>query len=238
MNHAMIVITSISKFYPICLSVVFFFKKDIKKIILNLSIILSIIFLILFFQQENLIKIFNNQKQFSGNGIYEFSFFGLLESLQEFNILLIFLILIAFLFIIFFYKKDFFYNQEALQLFILDIFENKLYILSSITIVLCYFLFSNFLYREIFFLGLIPWILKNEKKLIGNNFLSFYLYFLTFKFLISTILVFFSLNNIYPNSKILITGVKHSLDLLLILIITTIILTALHSLFTNLSKKN
>ena len=238
LNHAMIVITSISKFYPICLSIVFFFKKDIKKIILNLSIILSIVFLILFFQQENLIKIFNNQKQFAGYGIYEFSFFGLLKSLQGFNIALIFLVLITLLFIIFFYKKDFFCNQKALQLFSLDVFENKLYILSSITIVLCYFSFSNYFYREIFFLGLIPWILKNEKKIIDNNFLSFYLYFLTFKFLISTILVFLSRNNIYPNFETLITGVKHSLDLILILIVTIIILIALSSLFAHLLKKN
>ena len=34
-----------------------------------------------------------------------------------------------------------------------NIYENRLYLLSSVVILSCYFLFSNYIYREIFFLG-------------------------------------------------------------------------------------
>ena len=40
-------------------------------------------------------------------------------------------------------------------------FENKLYFLASTIIIFCYFSFSNFIYREIFFLGLVPSILMS-----------------------------------------------------------------------------
>ena len=77
-NYFLIILSTISKFYPICLGIIFFFEKKLKNILLNLIILFLIILLIFFFQIDSFNKIFSNLQQFSGYGfgIYEFSFIG------------------------------------------------------------------------------------------------------------------------------------------------------------------
>ena len=99
-------------------------------------------------------------------------------------------------------------------------FESKLYILSSTIILLCYFLASNFIYREIFFLGLIPLLLKGEKYSNNKSFFSFYYYILSFKFILTTLLIYISRNKILPNLEGLFVILKHSIDFYIVSIVT------------------
>ena len=50
LNYILILIGTLSKFYPICFTAIFLFKKKIKKIFLNTVLLSLIIFIFIFFQ--------------------------------------------------------------------------------------------------------------------------------------------------------------------------------------------
>ena len=248
-NYLILILTTISKFYPICMVIIFLFKKRIKKISMNIILFLLIIFIILFSQSESLIKIFDNRNQFSGSGIYNFSFKAILDFLLNFKIIvdnksydfikylsLISLLIVPIFLTILFNFKKIFNNNSILNLFNEDIFENRAYILSSTVVLFCFFSFSNFFYREIFFLGLIPWLLKN-KHLTENKFINLYFYILIFKFFISTVFIFLVMNNIFQSFNILIIFVKYCFDFYLITIVLTVFLISIKN-FLYLQFKN
>ena len=232
-SHILVIFGTISKIYPICLSIVFFFEKNVKKIIINIGIVLLVILLIIFFQWDSFSKLLNNQVSTlsTGYGVYEFSFLGGLKFINSLNISIhnknynwikyIYLIIAVLLPVIYikYYSFKKLYTKFSLgDIFYENNFETKLYILSSTVILLCYFLVSNFIYREIFFLGLIPFILKQEKS-NNNNFLSLYYYVLSFKFLFSSLLTYVSRNSILPNYEVLIISLKHTIDIYIVSIV-------------------
>ena len=115
-------------------------------------------------------KIFSNLQQFSGWGFgtYEFSFIGGFRFINFFKIdldgnnydwikfIILFLFLFLPLFLLnVFYLKKIYRHEDIANLFIENTYENRLYILSSVLVIVCYFLFVNFIYREIFFIGLL-----------------------------------------------------------------------------------
>tara|TARA_B100000073_G_scaffold345646_1_gene355179 strand:- start:341 stop:1606 length:1266 start_codon:yes stop_codon:yes gene_type:complete len=249
LNYFSIIFAAISKFYPITLVFIFLFDKNFKKVMLNLFFIITIILVIYFFQLEEIIKIFNNSKQFKASGIYNFSFDGFLFYVmnlkviinkQDYNwikYLIIFILFVLPLAITLKQNFRFIFNSKNIKdLYLENIYENRLYILSSIIILTCYFSFSNYIYREIFFLGLIPWILKQKKITNDENFFIFYFYLLCVKFFTTSILVYLSMNNILAQYKALITLAKHSLDLYFILIVLIVFLSSLKSLLKNYFK--
>ena len=236
-KHFLIFLSTISKFYPLCLSIVFLFEKNFKKIIINILILFFVIFLFFSFQIDTLVKIYNNQgvATASSFGVYEFSFMGFINLFKYLNIninntnynwiiyVYVSLFVLLPIFITnFIFSKKVYYSDLLNNLFNENTFENKFYILSSTIILICYFTFSNFIHREIFFLGLIPWVLKNEKKIKDNNFLTFYFYVLLFKFSLTSIIVFLSRNKFFPNLDFILIILKHSLDVYIISIIACI----------------
>ena len=246
-NHITLVLTTILKFYPISMAVIFLFKNNFKIMLINALIFLITVFLILFLQWESLLKIFNNSSQYSGSkifmGIYTFSFIGAFDFFNNFEIIInnknynfikyLYLSLVLFLPIIVIYYKNFrivFYNNSISNLFLKNDFNNRVYILSSIVILFCYFSFTSFIYREIFLIGLIPWLIQN-RKLIENKFINIYFYVLTFKFLISTLCTFFVVNKIFPSLNPLIIFSKHCLDFYLISLIFLVFLSAVTSVY-------
>jgi len=248
-NYLILILTTISKFYPICMVIIFLFKKRIKKISINIILFLLIIFFILFSQSESLIKIFDNRNQFSGSGIYNFSFKAISDFLLNFKIIvdnksydfikylsLISLLIVPIFLTILFNFKKIFNNNSILNLLNEDIFENRAYILSSTVVLFCFFSFSNFFYREIFFLGLIPWLLKN-KHLTENKFINLYFYILIFKFFISTVFIFLVMNNIFQSYNIFIFFVKYCFDFYLITIVLTVFIISIKN-FLYLHFKN
>lgn len=233
LNYFLIIFSSISKFYPILFSAIFFYNPSKKKIFFNLFIIISIFLILLGIQYESISKIILNRDQFSGYGygLYEFSFSGLFKFLNNLNIdlsgnnlnwiknfYLIFIILIPILtFNYFNYKKIRQFFDDTL-LGLNNNFENRIYFLSSTIILFCYFSFSNFIYREIFFLGLIPGILfclKSNKNYIS----SFYFYLIVLKFFFTSLLIIFYQNNLLIEFQPIMIILKHTLDLYLVSII-------------------
>lgn len=247
-NYSLILLSASSKIYPILLSVIFLFEKKYKKIFINLSLI-SIIFLILIgIQLESFLKVFENQGQFTGYGfgLYEFSFLGFIEFFKSLNITLreLDLNMIKYIYLLLFILLPTFYLNYIYSKKIYSIFnnfsyennynfENKLYFLSSTIILFCYISFSNFIYREIFFVGLIPAILS-YKKSNDEKFLSYYFILLMVKFLISSIFIFFSQNGILKNFEPFMVIFKHTIDLLLISLVLHIYIY----LITVFVKKN
>lgn len=247
-NYSLILLSASLKIYPILLSVIFLFEKKYKKIFINLSLI-SIIFLILIgIQLESFLKVFENQGQFTGYGfgLYEFSFLGFIEFFKSLNITLreLDLNMIKYIYLLLFILLPTFYLNYIYSKKIYSIFnnfsyennynfENKLYFLSSTIILFCYISFSNFIYREIFFVGLIPAILS-YKKSNDEKFLSYYFILLMVKFLISSIFIFFSQNGILKNFEPFMVIFKHTIDLLLISLVLHIYIY----LITMFVKKN
>tara|TARA_B100001175_G_scaffold118238_1_gene100446 strand:- start:111 stop:1244 length:1134 start_codon:yes stop_codon:yes gene_type:complete len=244
LNYLFIIFAALSKFYPITLVSIFLFEKYLKKISLNLLFVITIILIIYFFQLEEINKIFSNSKQFKATRIYNFSLDGFLFYImnlkviinkQDYNwvkYLIIFIFFILPLIITLKQRLRFILENKNIQgLYLENIYENRLYILSTIIILTCYFSFSNFIYREIFFLGLIPWILKQKKIISEENFFNFYFYALCAKFFITSVLIYLSLNEILPQYDPLITLIKHCLDLYLITIVLIIFFSSFKSFF-------
>ena len=237
-NHLLILIATFLKFYPLCLSIIFLFKKKFTNIFFNFLFLISIVSIIAFFQLENLLKIYEVKNLFSSIGIYGFSFMASLNTFLKIdNIFIQVLFLIPVLIIYYIYFKPNFKNQNIINLFYEDNYENRFYILCSTTILICYFLFSNFIYREIFLIGFIPWLIKNQNINNKFNFFDFYFYFLTFKFLISTFFVFLNMNKVLEQHFLIIRFIKHSLDFYLIIIILFIFLLSSLKLIQSFFEK-
>lgn len=233
LNYFLIIISSIAKIYPIVLTSIFIFQKKVANKLFYISLAFLIFVILSFFQWDSLIKIFSNQKQFSGSGfgLYEFSFLGAIKFLNFLNIssynndynwikylylVLAVFIPIGFLHFVSYSKiKVLFFNFKFNNS---SLFEERLYFLSSTIILFCYFSTSNFIYREIFFLGLIPLIMllieKNE-----NNFATFYYYLVLIKFFLTTILIYISQNQLIEFLNPFLIIIKHTFDFYLISIV-------------------
>ena len=119
--------------------------------------------------------------------------------------------------IIFFIKIiRYFFKEKISDAVDYNFFEDRLYIFSSVIILLCYFTFSNFVYREIFLIGLFPWILKKRELNIDKKFFSIYYYLLIFKFLFSTPITYIYMNKTIKGINPLISIFKYTTDLYLI----------------------
>lgn len=219
-NILIIIIGTLSKFYPICLTIIFLFENKFSKIVSKLFITSFIIFFILFFYKDNLIEIYNYRALFSSYSVYGFGFVAALKNLTQVDNLIYLLLLCLPIFFIFRkYYNEIIDSSISKEFFSRDVFENRLYLLFSAVILSCYFIFSGFIYREIFFLGLIPFIVKKYEATSSKNFFRFYFYFLIFKFFISSILVYLNQNYILVTFQKQITFSKHLIDFYLILFV-------------------
>ena len=249
LNSLLILISSISKFYPILFSAIFIFQNNLKKIIISIFSVFLLFLLIILFQWESLNKIFDNKDQISGLGIHVFSFFGIIDILKNFNIeinnidyswvkyIFIFsLIIIPILFFnIKFNKKVkiFFDNEKVYEQ---SQFEERMFFLSSSVILFCYFSLSNFIYREIFFLGLVPLIvLLNTRN--RDNFVNFFYILILVKFLVTTFSNFLFQNDLISNFVPFFIILKHTVDLYLISLILHVYIYFIKYCFKKLTNQ-
>ena len=232
-NFIILVFVTISKFYPIVLGIILFFEKNLKKIFINLLIFLITISLIFFIQSDQMIKIFENRGQSAGFGVYEFSLIGTIKFFKNSIFLVndtnysifIFVLLLLIPSAIFFVRiTKYFFKESISNNLNYNFFEDRLYIFSSVIILFCYFTFSNFVYREIFFIGLLPWLLKTKESNLGQKFFSIYYYLIISKFLFSTPITFIYMNKIIKNINPVISIFKYTIDLYLISFIAAIFL--------------
>jgi len=249
LNYFLILLSFAIKFYPILFGIVLLFKKSFKQILVNVTILFLLVIVFTLFQSETFIKVFNNQSSFSGEGAYQFSFKGLIATIKDFNIfyggreqnlIKYFLIFVLFGLPVFFYTKYFIKitqnNTFVGEIFETNNFENRIYIASSITLIICYILIQNWLYREIFFLGLIPWIFSNDHK--KNSFIDILFYSILIKFILTTTFVILVHNYIvFLKFNFFITFFKHLIDFYLMWIISLILLFNLTQYFKKLKSR-
>ena len=249
-NYISIILITLSKFYPACLAIIFLFEKNYKKIVINSIVFLFIISFFLYFQIDEIKKIFTFGSDASAGRYLSFSLMGSINHYNDLNIiynnknynwmkhLYLFIVLIAPIIITVIYSKNFIFKSDQIKsLFLNNNYENRLYILSSTVIIVCYLSFESFLYREIFLLGLIPWILKTREEKYSSNFLNFYFYTLCLKFFITTILIYLYRNNLELLKPLAITT-KQFIDFYLIFILSLVFLSAFYSLIKDINKKN
>ena len=229
-----LIVTTITKFYPIVLVIKLLFEKNLKKIIINLSIFIGLISLIFFYESEQISKIFSNRAQYTSGGIYDFSLIGTMKFYKATYFFInnkLFSTLVFLLFlgspIFFLFRKIKFFLKEKNYSLDYNFFEDRLFIFSSILILICYFSFQNYAYREIFFIGLIPWFLKMKVSYKKYDFCSLFYYLLMFKFLVSVPITYFYMSQKFKDINHIFIFFKYSLDLFLIIMITTFFLNFL-----------
>ena len=233
-----IICSALAKFYPLCLCIIFLFKKKLSKVLINLVTPCMIVLATLYFQREDLIKIYNYRQYFSSSSTYGFGLSAGLKSFIQINNIFfgfIFFIVTS----IYLFKLNIKIKNEQVinHFFSNNCYENRLFLLSSSTIIFCYFVFSGFIYREIFFFGLIPWIIKNYEISEKKSIFSFFFYFLILKFFTSSVLVFLNQNLILENYNLIINFLKHAIDFYLIILVTTIFLNLFYSQLNYYFKK-
>lgn len=235
----LILLVTSMKFYPIVSSIIFLTKKKNTTLLLNISFFLILAFLIFYIEFKNLIQIYEiseliEPQSVENVGMYLFSFSLLPElgksislHLQLFNsnycYIIINLILLSTL--LYFILKENFSDTREDCLINLDVnkFEDRLFLLSSILLILIYFITMNYLYKEIYFLGLLPYLRKNLFS--KNRYINFIYKLILIKFIILTFLwiaqtVIFG-NSIYIKGlNILIKGIiDHFLMIFLIILL-------------------
>ena len=229
LNHFVVIFTTMIKFYPIALMGIFLMTKKIKNILINLLISTFTIAILIFLQKESLLKIINNKLQFTGSGVYGFSIFNFFRPLNGDNYYIFLTLFGIFCFLIYFYRNCFFSVDKKFFFLKKNEFENRLFFLSSLIILTCYFAFTNFFYREIFLLGLLPYLFLNLHNGQEKQLTKLILFFLSFKFLFTTIFVIIERNQLVSSSyNKLITLTKHSIDLFLIILLGYIFITNLY----------
>ena len=228
LNHFVVIFTTMIKFYPIALMGIFLMTKKIKNILINLLISTFTVATLIFLQKESLLKIINNKLQFTGSGVYGFSIFNFFRPLNGDNYYIFLTLFGIFCFLIYFYRNCFFSVDKKFFFLKKNEFENRLFFLSSLIILTCYFAFTNFFYREIFLLGLLPYLFLNLHNGQEKQLTKLILFFLSFKFLFTTIFVIIERNQLVSSSyNKLITLTKHSIDLFLIILLGYIFITNL-----------
>ena len=187
--HSLILLATSMKFYPLVSSIILLSKK--KNIILLLNIFILGLFLATIFYVEriNLIGIYNisdkiHPQSVDNVGMYLFSF-QLLPKLAEstslhLNLLnsdYIYITVYLFLIVIFLYiifKNSSLKNKQIYLINLnLNEFEDRLFLISSTMLIAIYFISISYLYKEIYFLGLLPFLRKNflyKKNFYINSF--------------------------------------------------------------------
>lgn len=248
-NFLLITISSISKFYPILLSAAFIFQNNLKKIILYIFFVILLFLLITIYQWDSLVKIFDNKDQISALGMHVFSFFGVIDFFKNFSLeisnvnyswvkyvfIFLFIVIPILFFNIKFYKKiKLFFNN--LKINEKSRFEERMFFLSSSIILFCYFSLSNFVYREIFFLGLVPLIIALNIK-NRDNFLTFFYILILVKFLITTFSTYIFQNDLISNFVPILVILKHIVDLYLITLVLHVYIYFIKYCFKKLTNQ-
>ena len=172
-----VLILTLTKFYPAILSLVFLLEKKIKfknLIFFFISVFLIISFFYLFL--ENLKSIIGTLDYVSQSFRYSFSLNSLNKILlfifnfEEETLLKLFLIglniIISFTIYQFFLKDSKIINENNLDN------NSKFFVVSSLLATSLYLIFGNNFYREIYLIGIIPFILNN----IETNIFRYILY--------------------------------------------------------------
>ena len=187
-NWILILFLSLVKFYPVVLGLNTILENKNRKFITLIFIILGIALsaiLYIYFNFEKYQIVFESMGGWKAGYHFLFSLKTIpkvLKYLFHWNyifLVIVFLILFTLL-TVYFYKLIKKNNLKDL----IDIYspETRLFLLGSYISLICYLIFSNSFYREIFLIILFPFLFKlyNNKNI---NLLTFFIYFIIFRYL-------------------------------------------------------
>ena len=197
LNLLVILFLSLSKFYPLSLLPLFFINdKNILKNLIYAFIFLTLLFFFLYLDKENLEEILNNTKQFSANYYWSFNFFALskipvLLTIFSKTVLIIFSLLsfIIFFLVGFFIYKNILIKREV-NLNNVNSYNKTLFLISSGVLVSSYFFFNNWIYREVFLFGIIPFLIEISTR---EKFFNNLIYFIILRFAYFSISSYFAI---------------------------------------------
>ncbi len=229
------------KFYPAVLSILFIIKnknKIIKGLFYSiLSLTLLMIFIYIFW--ENLKSIAASLEFVSQSFRYSFSLNSFSKILSHLlnneNILMYKIILIfgnLFLSLVFF---NFFLNKIILNFDIQSEKNLHMFILSATLSISLYLIFGNNFYREIYLIGVMPYLINKSKI----KFFTYFIYIYLFKLLY--LLIFFPYyyksNLGHDKTAQILIGLKSSIDYMFIALLLSILLLIFKTYY-NIFKKN
>ena len=110
-------------------------------------------------------------------------------------------------------------------------YEDKMFIICSVTIIFCYLVFSNWAYREIFFIGLVPFLIKQINNNINKEYFNFFLNFILAKLFLSTVFTIMYAENLFPDYGVIFLLLKFILDFALIVIVAINISSIFYSFY-------
>ena len=187
LNWFLMVFLALTKIYPALLGINIFLENLDRSLKKNLVIILTLVLISLFYFYFNfdkyLISIIDGASSSGRAGYhYLFSLNTIAKIIKIFNVNYIFLIVVTYF--LFFYITSLIYKKyhNDLEILLNDIFspKGKLFMIGGCVILFCFITFSNYAYREIFVLLLIPFLLNSKDK---NKFINVIIFILTFRFL-------------------------------------------------------
>jgi hypothetical protein len=244
-----ILILSSIKFYPVTLGL-FFLKKGISVKLLIKNILFLIIILICFFlDKEQILNVFNKRNSINPStvdnvGMLIFSFYGIPELIKStlihlkffelkndeisnlfYNISLITMSMLVLInsFELLLKKRSILDKHELILNF--KYFQDKLFLFSIISILTIYFMTMSYVYKEIYFFGLIP-LLKKKIEMKKNVLSRRIFYLILIKFILLSFLwlvqIFFFPTSVYIKGFNIL--VKNLIDFYIILILLKIFL--------------
>ena len=195
LNLLFISLLTLAKFYPMSLLPLFFIKNKNNKFFINFLFALIFLFLVtlfLYLDKDNLVEIVRNKQQFSADYRWSFNFFALskipsLLNIFSENLLVLFSLFfsLVFVFIGILICKNILYKNNYTLTRSWG-YNETLFLISAGVFVSTYFIFNNWIYREIFIFGLIPLSLElGRDNLFFKNLISFIIFRL-FYFTISS----------------------------------------------------
>ena len=249
LNWIIIFFLTFTKIYPALLGINIFLEnlnRSLKKnfiIIFSLVLISTVYFYLNF--DKYLISVIDGASNSGRAGYhYLFSLNTIAKIIKIFDVNYIFLIVMTyslfFCFTVFIYKK----YKSYLEITLKSIFstKGKLFLIGGCVILFCYITFSNYAYREIFILLLVPFLLSSKNK---NKFINLIIFILTIRFLFLFPYAYINIydgisysegERIFSDYFIFFISIKGILDFILMSYILSIIFGGIKKFV--ISKKN
>ena len=188
LNWFIIYFAAFIKIYPAILSINIFIENKNRTMKKNIFIILSlfiICLLYLFFHFNEYLFLLENQGAAKAGYHFLFSlntFPKIFKYIFDFN----YILLILFFYLMFFLLTIFFYNKlkNSFSKFVIDIhcYKTKLFILGAYVSFVCYVIYSNYFYREVYMILTLPYLLSLF-NLRNDNLLKYLLNLIVLKYL-------------------------------------------------------
>ena len=250
LNYLILFYLTLIKFYPAVLFINIFFEKKIRSIKKTIAIIFFIllafsVYLILNFDEYN--HLFNNLSQVKAGYHYLFSLNSLPKVFKYLGVNYILCILAFYSIFIFGLIKIFKKINNNLINYNLDIYSvnSKLFILGAYISFFCFFIFSNWFYREVFLITTFPLILNIYIK-YNDKFFKFLINFIIFRYIFLFIYSYLNINDdikhindqrILSPKFISIISLKGIIDFILMMMIGSILIYYTYLLFKDLRFK-